>query len=74
MEHPLSNSKYPAWVIPHASHIERLEGRPIVTALFPEHHVDRDTKEVSVLVYDEDGENLALSERAAAPAAEQKDA
>ena len=78
MEPPLSENKYPAWVIPHDSHIVRPEGQPIVTPFFSEHHVDRDTKQVTVLVADEEEEARALAEPGAAPEPafddEQKDA
>lgn len=55
--------EYPKFVLPHPSHVVRAEGRTAVTPLFSEHHEDRNTGEVTVLVGDESGEKLALSPR-----------
>ena len=53
---------YPAWVKPHDSHVLRLDNG-IVIPFFSEHHVQRETGEVTVLVQDADGEAFALAEK-----------
>jgi len=62
-------SDYPKWVVPHVSHIvlKTAADAPahVSTPGWPTFHVNRETKEVSVLVADEDEEKRALADLSA---------
>lgn len=59
---PNRGARYPTWVTPHDSYVVRYEGKPAVTPLLGDCHVDRNTGVVTVLVRDEDDEKRAMSE------------
>jgi hypothetical protein len=55
---------YPKWVAPHETHVHRRkmgDHDHITTPHFTEHHVDRDTKAVTVLVHTPEEETKALT-------------
>lgn len=55
-------TEYPKYVKPHPSHIVR-HNEHVSCPYFPEFHVDRDTKEVTVMVKDADEEAKALADK-----------
>jgi hypothetical protein len=62
-------TEWPKWVKPHDSHVHQ-QGDHISTPHFPQHHVDRATSEVTVLVHTPEEEAHALAEAVAIGAAE----
>ena len=66
-QHPDAGSEFPKWVMPHASHVvmHPIHGH-VTTPHFAEHHVDRQSKDVTVLVHDAEDEARALAPMVAA--------
>jgi hypothetical protein len=56
--------EYPKWVTPHESHIvrsKRGDQEHVSTPRFVDPHINRDTKEVTVLVHSVEEEEMALA-------------
>lgn len=66
-----SHQEYPKWVLVHLSHVHTKLGgdgqEHFSVPAFPEFHVDRLTRLVSVLVHDAEDEAKALADPAAKP-------
>jgi hypothetical protein len=60
-ERVVSDIEYPKFVKPHPSHVVT-QGDHVSTPAFPEFHVDRMTREVTVLVHSVDEEQIAILE------------
>jgi hypothetical protein len=57
-----ADPEWPKWVTPHESHVVRTkrgDHKHIATPRFAEHHVHRDTSEVTVLVHSPEEEDMA---------------
>lgn len=65
--HPDEGAEYPKWVTPHPGHVKGT-GDSLSTPLFPQHHVNRVSGDVTVLVHTAAEAALAAADPNAKPA------